>query len=191
MISGILLAAGNSKRMGEENKLLLPINGQPLFVNLVKALEQSQLDELVVVLGHDYKVMMDLCKSSRLKLAVNGNHLDGQTTSIKVGMQLLNPSTNAVMICLCDMPLIDHKHLDAMIDSYQDDTILRPMNGNKPGNPTIFPGSLFQAIMECEDMNGCQSVIKANTAKLVTYETQDPAYFKDIDTPEEYAKFVL
>jgi len=190
MISGILLAAGNSFRMGEENKLLLPVNGQPLFMNMIQAMEGSKLDELIVVLGHDYRTMMDLCQSSRLKLAVNGSHMKGQTSSIKAGMQLLNPSTNAVMICLCDMPLIQSEHLDALLAEYEEGKILRPMKGERPGNPAIFPSILFDELINCDEKEGCSMVITNHTKHLKKFSTDASAYFRDIDTPEEYANFV-
>ncbi len=189
MISGILLAAGNSIRMGEENKLLLPVQGQALFLKLIQAMEGSKLDELIVVLGHDYKKMIEMCKSSRLKLGINGNHLEGQTSSIKAGMQLLNPTTDAVMICLCDMPLITSDHLDQLIQDFEGGTILRPMQGKRPGNPSIFSKEFFPEIMDCVDNDGCKSVLSGNIDKVRHFETPDTAFFVDIDTPGEYANF--
>jgi molybdenum cofactor cytidylyltransferase len=189
MISGILLAAGNSKRMGDKNKLLLPVKGETLFVKMVRAMENSKLDELIVVLGHDYKRMIPHCNSNKLKLAINGNHLEGQTTSIKAGMQLINPSSDAVMICLADMPLITEEHLNTLISTYQDGKILRPMNEDVPGNPSVFPKALFTQILDCPDKDGCKSVITQNNQLLDVFESKNPAYFSDIDTPSEYAKF--
>jgi molybdenum cofactor cytidylyltransferase len=175
--------------MGAQNKLLLSVNGEMLFVKMLHALQNSNLDELIVVLGHDYKKMIQHCNSNRLKLAINGNHLEGQTTSIKAGLQLVNPSSDAVMICLSDMPLLDETHLNELISSYSYGRILRPMNGKIPGNPSIFPKELFAQIFDCSDTDGCRSVIQKNTKLLDVFETLDPAYFSDIDTPSEYAKF--
>lgn len=189
MISGILLAAGNSTRMGDKNKLLLTVEGEELFVKMLRALENSKLDELIVVLGHDYKKMIPHCNSSSLKLAINGNHLEGQTSSIKAGMHLVNPSSEAVMICLSDMPHIRSTHIDELINSYEKSRILRPMDENKPGNPSIFPKALFQQIIDCPDTNGCRSVIEKNKNMLKIYPTNDPAFFVDIDTPSEYSNF--
>ncbi|GLR18031.1 nucleotidyltransferase family protein [Portibacter lacus] len=189
MVSGILLAAGNSTRMGDANKLLLPIKGEPLFVKMVRAMEHSNLDELIVVLGHDYKQMIPHCNSNALKLAINGNHLEGQTSSIKAGMQLINPSSNAVMICLADMPLITSDHLNKLLTVSNHQNIFRPMHNGRPGNPTIFPKSLFNELLDCKNPNGCKEVINTNADLLKIYDTEDPAYFSDMDTPEEYSKF--
>jgi len=189
MISGILLAAGNSSRMGDKNKLLLTVEGELLFVKILRALEDSKLDEIIVVLGHDYKKMKSHCNSSAIKVGINGNHLEGQTTSIKAGMHLLNPSSEAVMICLSDMPHMTSAHINELIDSFDKSKILRPMDGKKPGNPSIFPKAIFQQIHECADTNGCKSVIDNNKDKVKIYQTSDPAYFVDIDTPSEYANF--
>lgn len=189
MISGILLAAGSSTRMAGQNKLLLPVKGENLFSKMLRALEHSKLDELIVVLGHDYKKMSQHCNSNMIKLAINGNHLEGQTTSIKTGLQLVNPSSEAVMICLADMPLLTEVHIDDLITAYSYGKILRPMNKKVPGNPSIFPKVLFDEIFDCRDRDGCRSVIQNNPLLLEVYETVSPAYFTDIDTPTEYAKF--
>ena len=194
MISGILLAAGNSARMGEENKLLLPYEGEPLFLKALKAMQASELDELIVVLGHDYKAMLPYFNSSSIKIAINWNHLEGQTSSIVSGLRLVNPSSKAFVICLADMPLVTEEHINLLISEYEDDEmdprIIKPEKDGNPGNPSIFSKSLYEDLINCRDENGCRSVIKKNESCLVKYQTKDLAFFTDIDTPGEYEKLI-
>lgn len=193
MISGILLAAGSSKRMGSENKLLLPFKEKPMFLQALKALQDSKLDELIVVLGHEYRKMMPYFNSSAIKLAINGNHLEGQTSSIKAGLQLVNPSTDAVLICLADMPLIQKEHIDQVIDVHgalKSESILKPYKAGTPGHPTIFSKSFISDLSECKDADGCQSVIKSNTNSLIKFETTDSAFFTDIDDASQYDEII-
>jgi molybdenum cofactor cytidylyltransferase len=192
MISGILLAAGNSNRMGEENKLLLPYEGEPLFLKSLRAMQASDLDELIVVLGHDYKAMLPFFNSSSIKIAINGNHLEGQTSSIQAGLKLVNPSSKAYVICLADMPLITEEHINALISAFDgghsESRIVRPIVDGKPGNPTIFSKSLYDDLIACQEKNGAKSVIEKNKECLIQHITPDLAYFVDIDTPGEYEK---
>lgn len=194
MISGILLAAGSSVRMGEGNKLLLPYEGAPLFLKALKALEQSKVDELLVVLGHDFKAMLPHFNNCSIKLAINGNHLEGQTSSIKAGLQLINPSSSACLICLADMPFLTSEHIDKVIDRYSeksdDNMMLRPSQDGRPGHPLMFSRKYYQQLEDCVDPNGCKSVVDANKEFLELIETNDMAYFADIDTPIDYEKII-
>jgi len=190
MISGILLAAGESSRMGKENKLLLPVDGAPMFKKSLVALEDSEVDEIIVVLGHDYKDMMPYFNNCTIKLAINGNHLEGQTSSIQSGLKLVNPSSRAIIICLADMPLLTSGHVNDFVRAFEkidsDQVIMKPFNGQIPGNPVIFSRYFYQAFLDCMDADGCKSVIKEHVVHLHKFETADQAYFTDVDTPEEY-----
>lgn len=190
MISGILLAAGESSRMGEENKLLLPVEGEPMFKKALTAMQNSKIGELIVILGHDYKAMMPYFQSCSIRLAINGNHLEGQTSSIHTGLRMISPSSKAFLICLADMPFLTQKHIDDLLDAYEnidgEDVIMKPFNGDVPGNPVIFSKSFYDGMIACTDPDGCKSVIGENRNFLHKYQTTDMAYFRDIDTPQDY-----
>ena len=193
MISGILLAAGNSTRMGKDNKLLLPYKGRPLFMRSLNAMLDSNLDEIIVVLGHDFKNMMPFLNNSCIKVGINGNYLQGQTTSIQAGLNLINPTSKAYLICLADMPLINSLHINTLLDIYEDsndkELILRPGHNGIPGNPCLFSKCYYEELLNCESNNGCRTVIKKNVKNLRIFETSDNAYFTDVDTPSEYLQF--
>lgn len=194
MITGILLAAGESSRMGKENKLLLPIDGEPMFKKALSAMEDSEIGELIVVLGHDYKDMMPYFNSCSIKLAINGNHLEGQTTSIVSGLKLINPSSKGILICLADMPLLTKDHIDSLIKAFkeikEEKVIMKPVNAGKPGNPVIFGRAFYEELLSCPDPEGCRSVIANNKEYFHPFESQDIAFFTDVDTPEEYANLI-
>lgn len=194
MVSGILLAAGLSSRMGQKNKLLLPFKGHSLFVNVLNALLDSDLDELIVVLGHDYQAMIPHLKDRRIKIAINEKYKLGQTSSIIAGVQLVDPETDAYMICLSDMPYLKTNHINKLLDYYnailESKAILRPMKDKIPGNPIIFSKFYYSEIMNCKASNGCRKVVEENKEHLVNFNTDSIAYFKDIDTKEEYLEII-
>lgn len=190
MISGILLAAGESSRMGEENKLLLPVDGEPMFKKALTAMQNSKIGELIVILGHDYKAMMPHFQSCSIRLAINGNHLEGQTSSIHTGLRMISPSSKAFLICLADMPFLTQNHIDDLLDAYVkiegEQVIMKPFNGSVPGNPVLFSKSFYNEMLACKDPDGCRAVIAENKQFLHKYQTTDAAYFRDIDTPQDY-----
>lgn len=194
MVSGILLAAGLSSRMGPKNKLLLPYKGHVLFVNVLNALLDSNLDELIVVLGHDYQAMLPYLTDRRIKIAKNEHYKLGQTSSIIAGLQLVNPKSDAYMICLSDMPYLKSKHINALLNQYRliekSKAILRPIKNGEPGNPIIFSNYYHSEIINCKAPNGCRKVVEDNQEHISKFDTDSIAYFKDIDTKEEYLEII-
>ena len=190
MISGILLAAGNSSRMGERNKLLLPYKGEFLFLKALNAMQNSDLDEIIVVLGHEHNAMIPHFKNDKIKLTINRNHLEGLTTSIVEGLKIVSPKSKAYLFCLADMPLLKKEDINTLLSRFAEikspNIILRPVNKGVPGNPSVFSNTYYEELINCSDKNGCKSVIEVNKTHLHQYETNNPAYFTDIDTPSDY-----
>ena len=91
MISAILLAAGQSKRMIDENKLTKKLNGIPVINHSVNNILSSNIDELIVVLGYQKEIIEDIVeKNNKIKFTVNKNFTDGMSTSIKTGLDHLS-----------------------------------------------------------------------------------------------------
>lgn len=190
MISGILLAAGTSSRMGKENKLLLPYEGKMLLMRALETLKNSNLGEIIVVLGYEYEILKPLLINSGVKIGINHQYASGQTSSIKNGLKLINQDSSAFMICLSDMPYLTCENINALIEEYKtihnSQGILQPWNKIRPGNPVIFSIKYYDELLNCEDPNGCKSVIERFKNELYYFKTEDQAYFFDIDTKEEY-----
>ena len=110
MISAILLAAGQSKRMGGENKLTKEIEGIPLIKRSVKNIIASAVDELIIVLGYQKEIIEKLIdKSEKIKFVFNKNFESGMASSIKTGLNHLPENTKAFFICLGDMPMVNQE----------------------------------------------------------------------------------
>ena len=91
MISAILLAAGESKRMGGENKLLKKINGIPLIIHTVKNILSTSISELIIVIGYQEKMMRDtINKDSKIKFVYNKDFKAGMSSSIKMGLKYIS-----------------------------------------------------------------------------------------------------
>ena len=199
-ITAIQIAAGLSSRMGGPNKLLQEIEEEKTLVqHTFTELQASNVDDVVVVTGRDSIKVNDELNSMRNEgddksttIVFNPNFEKGMTTSIQVGLNEAKES-DAIMICLSDMPLLATEDYNELLASYvkadNQKAILAPFWGNRKGNPVIFGSEYFQAIAEHTEMNGCASIIKANNEQLIRFETQSEHYFFDIDTPETLADY--
>lgn len=198
IISAIVCAGGLSKRMGNTNKVLLPYKNKVILSHVVEELLESNVSEVIVVLGHEIektKIALDHLGKS-IKVIFNESYRTGQTSSIKAGLSALDPQSEAFMICLADMPLLSAHHINDLLKFYdqksrnQKHLIVRPMVNQIPGHPVIMNHLYRQNIIECIDKEGCRSVISASKSSFIPYNTQDQAFIIDIDTPGIYEELL-
>ena len=184
----ILLAAGTSSRMGEENKLLLKHNNKSLIQHSVEQLQQLPFNQIIIVTGYqDTELGKQLELSHSHTVIHNPEYKSGQTSSIQTGLQKLADQSKQFMICLSDMPFLQHSHIRDLLSftHQQNASICRPFVKDIPGHPVVFQRSYAKDLLSCEDKDGCRSVIKQHAQLLVRYESEDSAYIKDIDVQED------
>ena len=139
MISAILLAAGQSKRMGGKNKLTKKIQGSPLIKLTVKNILVSSIDELIIVLGYQKEIIEKLIdKNEKIKFVFNKDFESGMASSIKTGLKNLSEKTEAFFICLGDMPMVSHDIYNQLIKSKDNKEIIVPTYKRQQGNPVLF-----------------------------------------------------
>ena len=102
MISAVILAAGESRRMGKQNKLLLPIGGEALLVKLVASVCASDVGQVLVVIGHEAEKIRRELNEFPLNFVYNPNFREGMTTSIKYGVKEVSHECDGLLICLGD-----------------------------------------------------------------------------------------
>jgi len=125
MISAIVLAAGQSKRMGGENKLTKKIQGVPLIKHSVKNILAASIDELIIVLGYQKEIIEKLIdKNKKIKFVFNKDFENGMASSIKTGLNNLSEKTEAFFICLGDMPMVSHDIYNQLIKSRNNKEII-------------------------------------------------------------------
>ena len=118
MISAILLAAGQSKRMKGKNKLMEKIKGVPLIKHSVKNILDSTVDELIVVLGYENELIKKLIgENLKTKFIFNKDFESGMASSIKLGLDHLSDKAEAFFICLGDMPMVNKEIYNQLIKS--------------------------------------------------------------------------
>ena len=150
MISAVVLAAGESTRMGSRNKLLLPFGGQPLIARVVDVVRRARVGEVIVVLGHQADLVRPALPGEGLRVVLNPDYPQGMPSSIRSGLAQVSPSATGVLVCLTDQPFLEPEDLDHLIDAFdaaEDKSILVPIFGDQRGNPVLFSTRYRQEIL--------------------------------------------
>ncbi len=183
MITGIILAAGQSKRMGSVNKLLEPWQGKPLIHHAYQAAKASKLDAVVVITGFEPKKISSILVGAQL--VHNPNFETGMAGSISAGVQASSHS-NGVMILLGDMPLITASHIDEIIAAFDGraTSIIAATSQGKLGNPVLFDRSNFKGLQSLEGDRGARALIESSES--LTKVEIGIAGAQDFDTHEAF-----
>ena len=187
MISAILLAAGQSKRMNGENKLTKEIQGTPLIQHSVKNILASSIDELIVVLGHQKETIEKLIdKNKKIKFVFNKDFESGIASSIKTGLNNLSEKTEAFFICLGDMPMVNPNIYNQLIKSINKREIIVPTYKGQQGNPVLFAKSMKEKIINISGDVGAKKILELNKDKILNLEINDQCVTKDFNTQDSF-----
>jgi molybdenum cofactor cytidylyltransferase len=186
--SAILLAAGESRRMGSINKLALPIGDTPLLRRSSEVLLQAGLEEIIVVVGYQEQVARDLLDELPVTIVTNKDFHQGQMTSVHCGMSALKRLCDAVFVCLSDLPLLEPADLRQMMQAFDDcdNSVLVPTYQGQRGNPIILAHRHRQAILDGDRNLGCKRLIEKNPELVTAYEMDNDHVVFDLDTPQAY-----
>ena len=187
MISSILLAAGQSKRMKGENKLIKQIQGIPLIQHSVKNILLSPIDELIIVLGYQKEIVQKIInKNKKIKFVYNNDFASGMASSIITGLKQLSENTGYFFICLGDMPLINSNIYNQLINSKNKKDIIVPNYKNQQGNPVLFNKSMKEKVMSIKGDMGAKKLIQTNKDKVFNITINDESIIKNYNTPENF-----
>jgi len=190
VISAILLAAGQSKRMDGENKLTKEIKGIPLIKLSVKNILASSVDELIIVLGYQKEIIEKLIdKNEKIKFVFNKDFESGMASSIKTGLNNLPKKTEAFFICLGDMPMVSHDIYNQLIKSKDNKEIIVPTYKGQQGNPVLFNKSMKEKILDITGDAGAKKIFELNKDKILNLEINDQNITKGFDTQDNFNSF--
>jgi len=187
MVGAVILAAGESRRMGRP-KLLLRIKGKRMIEWVVDSFN-GVVDELVVVLGHDPESLIPTLEELGTRWVVNENYQEGMVSSFKKGLERLK-NCDAVFLALGDQPLVDRDFLMKAVDAWKGGAkIVSPVYKGKKGHPVLFDQSLFDEILSLQEHEMIRDVIHRHGDKHHLVEAGEWAV-TDLDTPESFRKFM-
>ena len=187
MLSAILLAAGESKRMGKP-KQLMPMGKSTLLEQAIDNLLNSSVDETIVVVGHQAEEITGKIASRPLKIAINPDYRNGMSTSIIAGLILVNPRSQAVMLALADQPLVTSRTINQLIDAFKnhDKGIAVPTHRGTRGHPVIFDIKYKAELLKLKGDIGGREIVKNHPDDVLEVPVDTPSVISDIDTQEDY-----
>lgn len=188
-VSGIVLAAGSSSRLGQP-KQLLDLEGRPLLQHAIDAVEGAGLFDVVVVLGHRADdVAAAVTMSEGTRVVVNPDYAEGQATSLRTGLQAADPKSKAAIVLLGDQPAVDAASLRALADAYErtESPIVQAAYSGRPGHPVLFDRSLWADLEAIEGDKGARDLLKDNPEWVVKVELGGEVP-RDLDTWQDYER---
>ena len=190
-IAAVVLAAGQSRRMGAANKLLSVVDGAPLVVHAVAAAEASHAAPVIVVTGHQDDAVRAALGDHHVTFVHNPDYEAGLSTSLAAGLAALPGDVDGAVICLGDMPRIGPALIDRLIAAFDPDNrraICLPTHQGKRGNPVLWAARFFPEMQIVEGDVGARHLIGEHSDLVHEVECHDDAVLIDIDTPEALAK---
>jgi molybdenum cofactor cytidylyltransferase len=189
--SAVVLAAGQSSRMGGPNKMLLPLAGEPLIRRTVQTVLQAGMQETVVVTGHQGREVMRAVLDLPVTVQPNLRHEDGQMRSVAAGVAALAQATDAILVCPGDMPLLTPDDLRELLAAYRahpDASIVIPRFEGARGNPIVFAASYAPEVAAGRRLIGCRKLAQQYPEETWYFEVRHDRYTTDLDTPEDYRR---
>ncbi len=190
MLAASVLAGGMSTGM-RQNKLLLDFKGKALIVHAVDTLLASEIDEVVVVLGHQAEKVRKELGGKRVKLVQNPGYREGLSASVRAGAEAVSLQADGIMVYLADQPLLEPADVNQILKAFThakevNKDIVVPFFDGQRGNPVLLDSSYREAILGVVGDVGCKGVIKRYPEKVLVLEMENDHVVRDVDNMEEY-----
>ena len=193
MVSAILLGAGESKRMGA-NKLFLPWGRKTVFEHCFNVLLRSKIEEVIVVLSDRTKEIRSQFEKrssfpgKRVKVTMNPNYKRGISTSIRRGIQAIDPRSQGILIALGDQPLLKTRTVNTLIDAFCEgrEGIVVPSFRGKEGHPVIFHRRYEKELLKLKGDVGGKSILRRYPRGIKVVRVKSEGVVKDMDTWQQY-----
>ncbi|HEY1259786.1 MAG TPA: molybdopterin-binding/glycosyltransferase family 2 protein [Stellaceae bacterium] len=190
LIGVLLLAAGQSRRMGGPNKMLAEVDGAPMVTRVARRLLASRARPIVAVLGNRADEVDAALGKLPVERVRNPDFAAGLSTSLKRGLAALPADLDGVIVALGDMPLVSGRHLDRLIAAFnplEGRAIIVPTRRGKRGNPVLWARRFFPEMAQIAGDVGARHLIGEHAELVAEIEMDDDAILVDIDTPEALA----
>lgn len=191
MISALLLAAGESRRM-REFKQLLRLGDKTFVEHCVDNLLASRVDEVIVVTGHRELEVRSVIANRPVKIAHNADYKSGMASSIMHGVRHVSDKSEACVISLVDQPRIDTAVIDRLIEAYKNvrSLIVIPTFGKKNGHPILLDLTLREEILSMDPEAGLRRVVLAHSDAITHVAVASAVVLEDCDEPGDYERLL-
>jgi molybdenum cofactor cytidylyltransferase len=186
-IVAVVLAAGASRRMTQANKLTIPVDGTPMVARVIDALQESGINEVIVVTGHAPEEIQAALGDREVELVHNSDYEEGMGSSVRTGVSAVADDVDGVLIALGDMPWVGTDVIGRLLDAFSPDgdlSIYIPMFGRKRGNPVLWGSRHFPELRQLSGDVGGKALFHSHAAAICYVDVESAAVNIDVDTPE-------
>jgi molybdenum cofactor cytidylyltransferase len=187
MISAILLAAGQSRRMGPQ-KLLLPFEGQTVIGHIADQVLAAPIERAVVVTANEGEAIRLALAGKPLTFVVNPDSAGDMLSSVRCGLKTLPAECTAAIVILGDQPTIRAALIGEMVQAFHSTRarIVAPSCHGRRGHPVLFSADYFAEVLTQHDGVGLRGLLQAHPRDIAEIEVADTAVLADMDCPEDY-----
>ncbi|MBE9558768.1 MAG: molybdopterin-binding/glycosyltransferase family 2 protein [Proteobacteria bacterium] len=190
-VAAVILAAGQSRRMGPSNKLLADVAGKAMVVHVADAVQSSQARPVLAVVGHQADAVRAALAGHDIMFIDNPDFAEGISGSLKHGLRALPRGIDGAIICLGDMPRVTAAQIDRLVAAFnpvEGRAICVPTFNGKRGNPVLFARRFFEEMESVSGDVGARHLIGEAPELVCEVEMEDRGVLLDIDTPEALAE---
>jgi len=192
MIAGLILAAGESRRMGRD-KALLPYHGRTFLETIIGNLAAAGVETITVVLGHHAEIIQRAVNLVAVRVVVNHDYQRGQTSSLQLGLAAASAdSPEAVILCLVDHPAISAEVMAKLKERFESTRppVLIPTHKGQRGHPVVISQTLFPELLALPPDEPANTVIRKYRHATQFVQVTDPGILLDVDDPAAYERLV-
>ncbi|MBI4887803.1 MAG: nucleotidyltransferase family protein [Acidobacteria bacterium] len=193
MVTAIVLAAGESKRMGRPKALLPDREGRPFVARLVRAFAAAGVDDVILVTGTQHAAIAAAVAADAPLVSptilINPDPARGQLSSLWIGLEAAaRPGLEAVLVTPVDIPMVRPSTIQQVVEVWRTTRapIVRPAVGARHGHPVLFDRAVFDELRRAPLADGARAVVHAHADSLVNVPVDDEGCLVDVDTPADY-----
>ena len=190
-VAAVILAAGASRRMGGRDKLLEPVEGEPVLRRVARAAISSRCDEVIAVLPPGSEARLGAVAGLDLRVVAAADWAEGMAASLRAGLAAVSEQADAVVILLADMPEISRAQIDPVIAAFDPGKgreICRAAGADgTPGHPVLFGRRFFETLAAMTGDRGAREVVREAGEFVVDVPTPGRGAVVDLDTPQDWA----
>ncbi len=188
-IWALVLAAGESKRMGTP-KMLLSYDESTIIETVIDRIGKSQVRKTMVVIGAEKEAISKHLSGSPVEICENPRYMEGMFSSVHLGFQMIPAEADAIMVFLGDQPMIRPELIDMIIESWKHSGkgIVVPVHHKRRGHPVLIDAKYREAVNHLDPEKGLRMLLTNYSHDVLELDTKFSSVLRDIDTASDYQR---